>query len=675
MASRGQKRKVAASAAIPWTPEKAAFALGNVKVTPFDATTGLRCVGKNSLAEAIKGNISRTGTTKEGKVIWINILKRDNCQLPLPDIYSAKLEGGDRAADVFEAQDVPDAVHKLVGAKDATDFFGSALFVAALKQCMERCGLRDLSTLDQVVAEVAARASKTQEQLEIFKIPELLQSEEGSEVFAQMRLYKDDDGLMLISAHNQIKWLGMDDNKKHNEWHNWLCGALQEYIEYNYRSNTDEYGPRLKYVKLDGESNPTPMYCVKCFYQVIIMSIGKSKLARDTALKAVNLYGRYLVGDQRLHQEIKANAHQAPHEAKDFVIGWQEANRQAVDDGCALMLTPKKCTCELKHETAQKKLGTDNKKLCIEDTWEMLSNIVISKTGLSGAVAKLRLHRASATFIELMMRENPDLSKTALQKKYRADAFGNTTRVPLTDMCFALAAIEQTEYQNTGLIVAEGPSANCSPNPKQQRFKIWKRSRFLARANEHGCAKDRANELWIQQMPQLLRGKRVFYLDEFKNAQGCVLRTTTALLARGFEPAQLYSANPDAGVFEALRKVGAHAFHGTWQDWREDIYYTLGPIAFDGIYLDLCTGSVGYAAQQLDLGMARAAPGCIMAWTITERNYEGEDLLLRAFQLADLLSSRGWTPSCGGLRGSTLLYRSGVSGQRVLTQLWRSANV
>ena len=207
------------------------------------------------------------------------------------------------------------------------------------------------------------------------------------------------------------------------------------------------------------------------------------------------------------------------------------------------------------------------------------------------------------------------------------------------------------------------------------RFKIWKRSRFLARANEHGCAKDRANELWIQQMPQLLRGNRVFYLDEFKNAQGCVLRTTTALLARGFEPAQLYSTNPDAGVFEALRKVGVHAFHGTWQDWREDIYYTLGPIAFDGIYLDLCAGSVGYAAQQLDLGLARAAPGCIMAWTITERNYEGEDLLLRAFQLADLLSSRGWTPSCGGLRGSTLLYRSGVSGQRVLTQLWRSANV
>ena len=153
-------------AAIPWTPEKAAFALGNVKVTPFDATTGLRCVGKNSLAEAIKGNISRTGTTKEGKVIWINIIKRDNCQLPLPDIYSAKLEGGDRTADVFEAQDVPDAIHKLVGAKDAVDFFGSALFVAALKQCMERCGLRDLSTLDQVVAEVAARASKTQEQLE-----------------------------------------------------------------------------------------------------------------------------------------------------------------------------------------------------------------------------------------------------------------------------------------------------------------------------------------------------------------------------------------------------------------------------------------------------------------------------------------------------------------------------
>jgi hypothetical protein len=116
-----------------------------------------------------------------------------------------------------------------------------------------------------------------------------------------------------------------------------------------------------------------------------------------------------------------------------------------------------------------------------------------------------------------------------------------------------------------------------------------------------------------------------------------------------------------------MERLGINTFYGLWSDMKcSDGFFT-------GIYLDLCTGSAGYAAQQLELATRRAAPGCIMAWTLTERNYEGEDLVLRQLQLIDLLGSRGWTPACEGmLRLSTLLHKSG-GGQRVMTQVWRRA--
>jgi hypothetical protein len=62
----------------------------------------------------------------------------------------------------------------------------------------------------------------------------------------------------------------------------------------------------------------------------------------------------------------------------------------------------------------------------------------------------------------------------------------------------------------------------------------------------------------------------------------------------------------------------------------------------------------------------------VLAWTIVERNYEGEDLLLRYSGIADILFLRGWRPACHeSLKLSTMLYRSsGGSHQRVLTHFW-----
>lgn len=86
--------------------------------------------------------------------------------------------------------------------------------------------------------------------------------------------------------------------------------------------------PCLEYVKLDGESIPTPMFDKKCFQKVILLCIGKSKLAGEHAEKALDIYGRHIVGDSRLDEERAANAAAAPKEAKDFVLGAEEATRQ-----------------------------------------------------------------------------------------------------------------------------------------------------------------------------------------------------------------------------------------------------------------------------------------------------------------------------------------------------------
>ena len=54
----------------------------------------------------------------------------------------------------------------------------------------------------------------------------------------------------------------------------------------------------------------------------------RTKLAREHAEKALDIYGRHIVGDGRLDEERAANASAAPKAAKDFVLGPKEAARQ-----------------------------------------------------------------------------------------------------------------------------------------------------------------------------------------------------------------------------------------------------------------------------------------------------------------------------------------------------------
>ena len=283
----------------------------------------------------------------------------------------------------------------------------------------------------------------------------------------------------------------------------------------------------------------------------------------------------------------------------------------------------------------------------------------------------------SAKFLDLVCREHPDLSMAAVRRRCAADVFGQKTTVRSSDVHLAKAAIvnvlSHLEDSSWVLSSGEGGSVLCERS-RNSRI-TTPGGAFSVRDEAHSLGKDGANQLWISLLLAeglascaAIQEALLFYLDDFKESQGgLALRTTDALLNSGFRAAQLHSVNVKESVVAALRRRDVQSFHGTWEEapWSDK--------RFAGIYLDLCTGSAGYAARQLDLAFERSVPGCVLAWTIVERNYEGEDFLLRHNTLVDLLTARGWSPAYGGfLRPSTLLHRSsGGARQRVLTQMWR----
>ena len=60
-------------------------------------------------------------------------------------------------------------------------------------------------------------------------------------------------------------------------------------------------------ITLPGESNPTPMTNFAGFRALILISLRKSKITKDFADKALEVFGQVAVGDQRLHAALDAN--------------------------------------------------------------------------------------------------------------------------------------------------------------------------------------------------------------------------------------------------------------------------------------------------------------------------------------------------------------------------------
>ena len=241
----------------------------------------------------------------------------------------------------------------------------------------------------------------------------------------------------------------------------------------------------------------------------------------------------------------------------------------------------------------------------------------------------------------------------------------------LNDSTFGQKAMLPTKWEQLAWAAVEhvlSPASSAFPTGDIQRDDSSESSRIPAAKKqrvafvaeeEHGDAKDAANTMWIA---KLRAGSKIFFLDSWKSREGLQLRTTNALLRAGHMAQNLFSANPDQAIVAQLLREGVVAWAGDWASFPPQI--------FDGIYLDLCSGSWAYLSVQLELATARAAPGCVLGITVTERDFGGEPLLLRALRLQEFLTNLGWAPAMQSLHSSTLLHRSGTSRQQVLTQFW-----
>jgi hypothetical protein len=292
---------------------------------------------------------------------------------------------------------------------------------------------------------------------------------------------------------------------------------------------------------------------------------------------------------------------------------------------------------------------TPLKRRAIEEETTKLIDVVAKKTRLSGSKLKAFTLLATEAFIELRVREEPEVALADLNRRYNATSLGQNTRVPTSQLEMAHSVIEMLQAPQ-GAMPCRGPERLSTTSSRS--------SGFCALTPEHSRAKDMANAQWISLLPS---DGPVFYLDAFTEKEGFDLRTTNALLS--VRRANLYSANPDEGIVKRMRNLGVVAHLGTWSSMPT------GP-KFVGIYLDLCSGSASFVSEQLELAMFAAASHCVLAWTITERDFNGEDLILRQIRITDLLQSRRWKPACGNLLTSTLLHRASGSQHRVLTQFW-----
>jgi len=289
----------------------------------------------------------------------------------------------------------------------------------------------------------------------------------------------------------------------------------------------------------------------------------------------------------------------------------------------------------------------------------MFGDVVKSKSPASSpAQLKDFTRLAYAVFLKLVAAEE-DRDIGEICSELKDSSFGLKAVVPDKWRHLAEASAVQVQAPPSSAVpagdVERAPATSLEGPPVCKK----RREAFVAE-DEHGAAKDAANAMWIG---RLQRGGKVFFLDSWESREGLRLRTSSALLRAGHLAENLSSANPDGAICKQRRLMGVAAHEGDWA--------VLPPSqSFDGIYLDLCSGSEAYVRVQLELATARAAGGCVLAWTLTERDFNGEPLLLRALGIAEFLVDLGWEPAMQRQRASTLLHRSGGSRQQVLTQFW-----
>jgi hypothetical protein len=274
-----------------------------------------------------------------------------------------------------------------------------------------------------------------------------------------------------------------------------------------------------------------------------------------------------------------------------------------------------------------------------------------------GPQLKLLTVVAYTNFLKIVAEEE-QRSIDSVGTELKDSTFGLKAVVPEKWKEFALAAVADAKNPASSSIATGDVDR---PAPSEGGGSATRRSKTPFSADgDHGAAKDAANAMWIG---LLRRGSRIFFLDSWEDQKGLKLRTLSTLLRAGHLPELLFSANPDVAICNQLRLQGVQVQEGAWADFH------VVP-KFDGIYLDLCSGSESYVKVQLELATSRSEAGCVLGWTLTERDFNGTPLLFRAVAISEFLTDLGWRPAMQRLSASMMLHRSSASRLQVLTQFW-----
>ena len=103
-----------------------------------------------------------------------------------------------------------------------------------MKDLLTKCGVTDVTTsIDAVIGKINATQEESQQRLQAFVIPTLLRGPSGGAsagaASVTLRTYYE-HGQTLISALDQLDWLGLDGR---NAWHNWVKNDIEDLIPPN----------------------------------------------------------------------------------------------------------------------------------------------------------------------------------------------------------------------------------------------------------------------------------------------------------------------------------------------------------------------------------------------------------------------------------------------------------
>jgi len=604
---------------------------------------------------------------EEGKTRWHQAQQRlQRRSLQLPPFERVKVPGAPRhRTPQLAANDAAKAL-RLVLKQPLEEFFNKEEKLEWLRRKVAEAG-GDAATVDVELAQMLEEKAQAEADAQSLVLPGLQSS-------AQMSLRTlRQDGEVLGSVLDFLRWLALDGK---SEWNNWLRDKFRQSVtvfgENPGETLGEQVGGRIVYSEkhLAQQSMPTPFTNFAGFRLLTKLCLHKSKIAQAMYDQALLVLGRVSVGDQRLHATLDANAAEASEPARAFVLGANEARAQTQCSGkkrnadvdvdvfemaCAEGDVIHVDGCQRTHDTS---LRSAHLPLSLTDAAgrAMFKELVKTRCpDCSGRTLKALTLRAYYEFVRLIAQDE-QRSEAAVRVEL-ASNLGTHVEVPQKWTALAQAAVELV-FAPEGPMVAGGPASSSTSASKARGQRRTTPGPFVAEA-DHGVAKDAANAMWIQ---RLRPGAALFFLDSWTAGTGLALRTTQALKRAGFT-SQLHSANPDASICAQLRNEGVEAFEGSWEQMPAGV-------RFDGIYLDLCSGSEAYLRRQLELATSRAAPACTLAWTLTERDFNGEPLTIRLMRLDEFLQDMGWQPALHRISASTLIHRSG-GGQQVVTQLWQ----